>query len=314
MPSIHRQSASAGLIHGVSRRVLRGVGVFLLAGSLGFSPALAAAPPVVTSSTVILGEVGRAISHDLTFDGEDGSSVATVTGLPAGLSFDPATRSITGSVDVAGLYQASGTVSNSDGVTPFELWIAIGDRDWIPPMSPVPYDLDFLDLAFGHAGYVGAATDSHIFFSADGATWSSIYWSHPKQFYAATYGDGTYLVAGGRDVLLRSSDGVDWLATQMPAGGSADFLYGAAFGNGTFVVVGTGGRVFSSPNGDTWTARASGTTSRLWSVAFLGGKFVATGDGGTIVTSPDGETWSAATTGTTATIRAALSMRIRRGL
>ena len=70
-------------------------------------------PPVVTSTLVAFGESGRPFNYQIT--AAQKISSYTVTGLPAGLSFNAATGLISGTPSVNGDFQVPISVSNSGG-------------------------------------------------------------------------------------------------------------------------------------------------------------------------------------------------------
>ena len=77
-------------------------------------------------------------------------------------------------------------------------------------------------------------------------------------------------------------------------------LSGAASDGELIVMAGANGSIFTSSDGESWTSRASGTTSSLCDVTYGDGLSVAVGDGGTIVVSTDGITWEGVQSGATA--------------
>ncbi|MEM7147058.1 MAG: putative Ig domain-containing protein [Verrucomicrobiota bacterium] len=266
----------------------------------------AGAPPTLTSSTVISGEAGNAVSYDFWYTGGDLTTVVAASNLPPGLKLNVvrnkvtagiSTASLTGAISEAGLYEASISISNLYGVTEHSLSIAIGDCNWVQPISEGTSTL--YDLALGSDGFVAAGDSRGILHSVDGVTWQTVFVPFRLRMFATFYADGVYLAAGSGYALFYSSDGQEWTAASSSTGGFSQFIYDFAHGNGVFVAVGSGGRIFSSPNGSQWTEEMSNVTSKLDGVAFLNGMFVVGGSDGTLLTSVDGITWTQQVTGST---------------
>lgn len=109
----------------------------------------------------------------------------------------------------------------------------------------------------------------------------------PGNFLTVAFEGGIFLASSdisGR--CYRSTDGVQWTAMNVPAGGS---IRAFAYGNGRWVGVGDSGRVIDSTNGRDWQARRL-TTRVLRDLAFGGGRFFIVGSNYR-ASSVDGVTW-----------------------
>jgi hypothetical protein len=111
-----------------------------------------------------------------------------------------------------------------------------------------------------------------------------------QSLFDTAYGNGTFVSVGERGSITRSTNGIDWTATQTT--GEAP-LSGVAFGSGVFVAVG-GANIFTSSNGSNWVLPVVRFEFALSDVIFANGRFVAAG-GDRVVTSTDGLSWSDAT-------------------
>ncbi|MGO8675906.1 MAG: hypothetical protein ACLQVX_08545 [Limisphaerales bacterium] len=165
----------------------------------------------------------------------------------------------------------------------------------------------FNGVSYANGGFVAVGTavgsdgsvEMALRSSADGATWSSSVLSTPDalDFWAATYGAGTYVVVGSTtgsgSSIYTSPDFRAWTALPMGAG----LLNAVAYGNGVFVAAGEG--LLTSTNGTNWIEPGSGITKALGDVSYGRGSLVAVGDGGMALNSSDGMRWSVTTTGVT---------------
>jgi sugar lactone lactonase YvrE len=99
-----------------------------VAQALTISIAAVAGTPVITSGQSLSGEVGTSLSYQITATGSPTSYVAT--GLPAGLSLDAATGTISGTPSSSGTYEVTLTAANSDGDgDPVTLTLSIASSD-----------------------------------------------------------------------------------------------------------------------------------------------------------------------------------------
>jgi hypothetical protein len=168
------------------------------------------------------------------------------------------------------------------------------------------------DLTFGNGLFVGCArTPGQMLRSADGIHWtvetgfSFGDWG-AVTFQCVAFGDGLFVAAqtsyGG--VIIRSTDGVNWISNNPDAKSLADFLYSGTYANGRFVTVGFQGAIWYSDGGKTWLKAASGTDLDLNCVAYGDGQFVTLGETdpagtGTLMSlrSADGAQWGVNSTG-----------------
>jgi len=245
--------------------------------------------------------------------------------------------------------QDSTTRNNLTGVSYGDgQYVAVGWRgtilksgdgtSWSIVESPTPYDLE--DVAYGDSGFVAVGYRGVIVHSADGSEWNLRAndlenWMYK---YGVGYGNGAYMVVGGRNgVALTSSDGINWtnqasgtnshlndvvygdgifmavgeagafalaegLGWSYPPTGSMTSLNTVSYGNGKFVAAGITRNIFGSADGVEWTVLRSlaGTGSYYLGSTYGNGRFVFVGYGGLITTSADGAIWSDPASGTTA--------------
>ncbi|MBN1944845.1 MAG: hypothetical protein JW797_04175 [Bradymonadales bacterium] len=134
--------------------------------------------------------------------------------------------------------------------------------------------------------FVVAAMNGTVVYSEDGSEWG-----YPNVVELETdqhlYGigcdqAGVCVAVGGAGVAFRSTDGVEWDATEMD---TTQRLTDVAACAGTWIAVGDGGiaRV-STDGGQSWAPLDTGTTANLESVACFGDLFLAVGDLGVILT------------------------------
>lgn len=86
-------------------------------------------PPVwrLTSSTLLNGEVGQALSYQISANNQPASFAAT--GLPAGLTLDPATGLITGNPETAGLFTIEVSAVGPEGTVSQRLTLVVRMTD-----------------------------------------------------------------------------------------------------------------------------------------------------------------------------------------
>lgn len=117
-------------------------------------------------------------------------------------------------------------------------------------------------------------------------------------WYAATYGNGIYVIGGDSGNLRTSTDTVTWTARTSGFGTSG--IRTLIYAGGLFVAGGVGGTLTTSTDGITWTSRTSGFgTTDITGIAYGNGRFVAVGEyTNRMSSSTDGITWSGYNLGT----------------
>ena len=118
---------------------------------------------------------------------------------------------------------------------------------------------------------------------------------------------GSHFVAvGGRNNILTSWDGRNWIARQSPDSSVA--LNCVAGFDRQVVACGGGGAVLlSMDGGDRWSVESSGQEGDLYDVVHTGSRYLAVGTAGTIVSSVNGVDWSSHDSGTTNVLSALTS-------
>lgn len=154
-------------------------------------------------------------------------------------------------------------------------------------------------IGFGNGQFL--AVGGSVFISTDGATWELSAFNPDSFISDAVYANGTWVIAGGNGLLVRSIDEALTWVDMAPyfAGHFRDI----AVGNGVFVAVGhtygdtTLGVITTSTDGATWTEPQIGGES-LSAISFGNGVFVAVGALGRVAVSIDGAQWADTTYGT----------------
>lgn len=118
--------------------------------------------------------------------------------------------------------------------------------------------------------------------------------------YAAAFGIGLFVIAGGSGILATSPDGSTWTVRTSQFGLST--IFAVKFLNGTFVAVGQGGKLSTSTDGITWTLQTTPTTANLNDVSFGSGLYLAVGSS-SIITSSNLTSWTSRTHGLSSGIR-----------
>ena len=159
--------------------------------------------------------------------------------------------------------------------------------------NPLPHANELVDIVYGHSGFVAVAVRGGIYHSAEGNTWSlakAIEGGFGSRFLQATaYGNGVYVVVGGRNTILWSENGLDWqLASPPPKYHLRDVVWGAD----RFVAVGYEGTLLTSTDGREWNQpEFLSAPFDLRIIAFGNGTFRAGSVQGSTFLSKDGIHW-----------------------
>ena len=182
---------------------------------------------------------------------------------------------------------------------------------WAPQASGTTKSIS--DVTWGDDRYVavgiycdeGSGCSGFILTSSDGVEWNlqdpATADVREYQLRGVTWGDGLFLVVGGRyDVLagttegvfLTSTDGLNWSVRTAVLPG---FLYSVTWGADRFVAVGSRGTIASSQDGVTWTDESVAEDTWMWftDVVWSGERFVAVGSEGAILLSSCNDTLEA---------------------
>jgi hypothetical protein len=156
-------------------------------------------------------------------------------------------------------------------------------------------------VAFGYIGSLGGWQTTSYASTADGVTWTSRTMPVSSAWFAATQGNGTFVVASFSvqsysvsSLAYYSTDGLNWSsASGFPTNFSPDK---AVYTNSQFFLVGEvegGGSVFyKSSNGASWSSTPSPSgVSRTFDIAYGNGTYVVI-SGSNSFTSTDLSSWS----------------------
>jgi hypothetical protein len=182
--------------------------------------------------------------------------------------------------------------------------------EWTSSVAVTTHDLRA--VTFGGDQLVAVGERSEGVRSTDGMTWSSspvISGSPDTRFNSVTYGNGTYVAAGGLGgAVFTSTDANVWTQRYWNLG--LDNWRAAAHANGRFVIAGEASSghapfaaVFTSTDGVTWSLIRPGTGPGLHCVAFGNGVWVVAGKD--LYSSSDATNWTPRTIPTTGTVHAA---------
>jgi hypothetical protein len=165
---------------------------------------------------------------------------------------------------------------------------------------PLPSNASYNDVAYGAGKFITVSSSGRVFTTDDGgATWTEANVGFNITLLKIIFGGGRF-VAGGNNFgtgvyAVTSTNGVDWIATDLAPTNSAAAVQGLAFGNNRFVAVFSDGSISTSDNGINWMNQNSMTTQNLRDVTYGNGLFVAVGATAftdhTILTSDDGINW-----------------------
>lgn len=205
---------------------------------------------------------------------------------------------------------SNGIVTSPDGIN----WtLAYSDPTVHPGVPSITY-----------AGGVYVAADNNIngasvLRSTDGENWAvedtGLDNSGNTTYHLSTvnFGNGLFVAAGQefstngtQDVIITSSDGINWTRQNLPNSGSDQFIDGGDvpsgdYGIGLFVEGGIFG-FYTSPDGVNWAAQTFPNAAWVvYHIAFVNGEFVGAGLDysfyplveAAVFTSPDGTNWTA---------------------
>ncbi len=114
-----------------------------------------------------------------------------------------------------------------------------------------------------------------------------------EDFEGVAYGNGRWVIVGGKGTLLSSPDGVQWTAEVNPSG--ALRLDDVVFASERFVAIGSGNNlVLTSPDGRRWTKQTPKIGGGGVEIIHDGSRFITLLAGGFLTTSIDGAVWESA--------------------
>ena len=178
-------------------------------------------------------------------------------------------------------------VNSTDGIN----WTSSGGTSARGPYNDFIY-ANSTYIAVGE-GTSGGEVVAKIAVSTDTITWTTKNVANAAMVgaNAITYGNGTYVMAGGSGFMVTSTDTISWTSRTSTFGSTN--INGLAYGNSVYVAVGSSGQLRTSTDAITWTTSTSnfGTTS-IRSVAYGNDIFLAVGGPGINATSSNGTTWT----------------------
>ena len=170
---------------------------------------------------------------------------------------------------------SGGACRSSDGVN----WL--GSNTLMPPSSnPIG------NTAYGNGLFVTVGVSvagNRIYYSPDAVTWTL--GGSYANLSSVTYGNGVFIAVTYGNVVVISSDGINWITTStLPA--STNWSY-VTYGNGIFIAVSTASNISAiSFDGITWYLKTlPGPTMNWNSVSYGNGTFVTIGTSSIAATS-----------------------------
>jgi len=162
---------------------------------------------------------------------------------------------------------------------------------WTSQIQPGAYlnAITFAEKQFVVVGGDGYGINGFIKTSSNAVNWTSRVIPTTNSLHQICYGNGQFVAAGNRGVILTSADrGATWTER---ISGISNGIYGMDFVGGLFIGGDTYGTILTSSNGTTWSARQINGYNSIYGVAFGKGAFVAaSGDG--ILTSSNAVDWT----------------------
>ena len=143
---------------------------------------------------------------------------------------------------------------------------------------------DLRDIAKGPEGYVVASIRDGLFWSVDGASWTSLGIEETRSLRTTVYFQGHYFVFGFPGFHWKSPDGVEWSLVDDPP--QPFNVQDYVIVDGTLVLPGYLGRVDLSTDGENWENFILPTSSNLQDIVITPNRTVTLGGRGSILSSP----------------------------
>lgn len=254
--------------------------------------------PTITSSGTATGMINAVFSYAITAINNPTSFGAS--GLPSGLSVNPASGLISGIPTVAGTFQVTLAATNANGsaTKPLTLTINPAQVNFTPLDSGTTNRLDGASLWNADSGLIAGVGGTLLVTTDGGQTWKSLNTGFTNDLTGIRVIDTTAFLIGSGGLIARSFDGgLSWTRFALP---TTFVFHDLSFINPNYgFVVGDGGTI-AFYNGSDWTIQASGVTNDLFAVQSVGSTAYAAGAGGSILRY-NGTNWVALDSGTTNT-------------
>ncbi|MCP3950900.1 MAG: hypothetical protein GY697_01560 [Desulfobacterales bacterium] len=185
------------------------------------------------------------------------------------------------------------SLQSTAGLMPYLSYSGICPDGTFCIRNPLPTVNDFYDAIHAKGKYVLVGRAGTIFISSKRATAGLTSSSTNENLFSIAYGNDHFIAVGNYGTVARSTDGINWTATNLAEAGATGFR-GVAFGNNTFICVGGGSVFYSLDNGSTWQGNqiVDPNQDGLSDAIYENNQFVVIGTGGKIFTSPNGIDWT----------------------
>ena len=143
--------------------------------------------------------------------------------------------------------------------------------------TTIAYDKGWHQLVHGNGILIATTESNKVYTSSDeGVTWVE----RSLAFYTTgiTFGNGLFVIATQSDYCYTSTDGVTWVARDMPVfGGGLKSWRAPAYGGGVFIMLNYGTTEAAvSFDGKVWEPVTLPSAANWWNAAYGDGNFVAT--------------------------------------
>ena len=172
----------------------------------------------------------------------------------------------------------------------------------IPPNVfgiPGPGNRIIYDIVYSDNQFLACGSNASTFRSIDGITWER--WNNPLEWYddlkVSIYDANTYIAAGGRSVMVFSTNNTILQKIDLNPFTSQNEISGIAYGDNRFVAAGVEGLIIYTDDITVQWTRVPGALksfgyAQIYDITYGDGKFIVVGSKGYIGHSKDkGESW-----------------------